>query len=138
MFYVLNFCWLCYIFSSNKLQLFGVRGPEADEKNYRVAECVKSHMFSVLFCFISTSLKKFHSNFSNLTPSFSLSLWSLLAVSVENWNLNFIVSLSMRIFSISEEKVWGTKFWVYLKSPSLKGPVSLLKQTIWWTFKKKT
>lgn len=132
------FVLLCYIFFPNKLQLLGrKKAKKTGVKNYRVIECVKSHVFYVLICFISTSLEKFHSNFCNLTPSSSFSLWSPLAGSIENWNLNLIVSLSTRIFSISEENIWDTKFWVYLRSCFLKGSLSLLKQTIWSTLKKK-
>lgn len=130
------FVLLCYIFS---LTIIGEeKSQKTGVKNYRVIEYVESHVFSVLICFISTSLEKFHSNLCNLTASFSLSLWSPLVGSIENWNLNLIISLSTRIFSISEEKIWDTKFWVYLRSWFLKGPLSLLKQTMWSTLKKKT
>lgn len=132
------FCYVTFFFLTNCNYWGGKKPKKTGVKNYRVIECVKSHVFYVLICFISTSLEKFHSNFCNLTPSSSLSLWSPLAGSIENWNLNLIVSLSTRIFSISEENIWDTKFWVYLRSCFLKGSLSLLKQTIWSTLKKKT
>lgn len=59
--------------------------------------------YFVLF-YIYQSRKKCQSNFSNLTPRVSLSFWSLLVESIENWILNLIVSLPMIIFSISKEK----------------------------------
>lgn len=110
---------LCLFFLTN-WNYWGGKKPKTRCKELQgnwVCEIPYVFYFDVFYFY---HLKKFHSNFCNLTPSFSLSLWSPLAGSIQNWNLNLIVSLSRRIFSVSEKKIWDTKFWVYLRSCFLK------------------
>lgn len=66
-------------------------------------------MFSLLSYFYQSE-KSFKATLIRLrmSPFF----WSPLAESIENWNLNSIISLSMRIVSVYfREKFWDTKFW---------------------------